>query len=227
MSVSAPSDYFLDRVRETSPCRSASLGQRARTKRPPRFRMRSLWTGLVPAPRGLWQVPTRRSCGGSGRLTTRLGKDRRPAELICPQSEQQRRHGQREGPPLGRRGISGLLPGPRWTTTTRLPWRGRRVLGRENPVPVVEMERRSARYVSKHNKRGERFSWRSMPMRGWPPAPLDPMKFPLTLGGHLRRAFNHVVSSPLPQKLAELVRRVKSDETDARKGAETSSRSDR
>ena len=64
-------------------------------------------------------------------------------------------------------------------------------------------------------------------MRGWPPAPLDPMKFPLTLGGHLRRAFNHVVSSPLPQKLAELVRRVKSDETDARKGAETSSRSDR
>jgi hypothetical protein len=84
---------------------------------------------------------------GPGRLTTRWGKDRRPAELICPQWEQQRRHGRREGPPLGRRGISGLLPGPRWTTTTRLPWRGRRVLGRENPVPVVEMERRSARYV--------------------------------------------------------------------------------
>jgi hypothetical protein len=55
-------------------------------------------------------------------------------------------------------------------------------------------------------------------MRGWPPAPLDPMKFPLILAGQLRRAFNHVGSSPLPQKLAELVRRVKSDETDARKG---------
>jgi hypothetical protein len=54
-------------------------------------------------------------------------------------------------------------------------------------------------------------------MRGWPPTPLDPMKFPLTLAGHLRKAFNHVVSSPLPQKLAELVRRVESDETDARK----------
>jgi hypothetical protein len=75
-----------------------------------------------------------------------------------------------------------------------------------------------ARYVSKHNKRGERFSWRGVPMRGWPPAPLDPMKFPLILAGQLRRAFNHVGSSPLPQKLAELVRRVKSDETDARKG---------
>ena len=50
-------------------------------------------------------------------------------------------------------------------------------------------------------------------MRGWPPAPLDPMKFPLTLAGHLRKAFNEVVSSPLPQKLAELVRRVESDET--------------
>jgi hypothetical protein len=57
-------------------------------------------------------------------------------------------------------------------------------------------------------------------MRGWPPTPLDPMKFPLTLASHLRKAFNHVVSSPLPQKLAELVRRVESDETDARKGGE-------
>jgi hypothetical protein len=57
-------------------------------------------------------------------------------------------------------------------------------------------------------------------MRGWPPAPLDPMKFPLTLAGHLRRAFNDVVSSPLPQRLAELVRRVKSDEKNARKGSE-------
>jgi hypothetical protein len=27
---------------------------RARPNRPPRFRMRSLWTGFVPAPRGLW-----------------------------------------------------------------------------------------------------------------------------------------------------------------------------
>jgi hypothetical protein len=60
-------------------------------------------------------------------------------------------------------------------------------------------------------------------MRSWPPAPLDPMKFPLTLAGQLRRAFNHVGLSPLPQKLAELVRRVKSDKTNDGEGSKPSS----
>jgi hypothetical protein len=64
-------------------------------------------------------------------------------------------------------------------------------------------------------------------MRGWPPAPLDPMKFPLTLAGQLRRAFNQVVSSPLPQKLAELVRQVKSDKTKDGVGSKPSRRIDR
>jgi hypothetical protein len=49
-------------------------------------------------------------------------------------------------------------------------------------------------------------------------APLNRMEFPLTLAHPLRRAFDDVVSSPLPPKLAELVRRLHSDETNASRG---------
>src|SRR5258708_13913814 len=53
--VSGLSDCLLRRVAETSPCRSAPLVQRARPNRPPRVRMRSLWTGPLLAPRDLWR----------------------------------------------------------------------------------------------------------------------------------------------------------------------------
>jgi hypothetical protein len=57
-------------------------------------------------------------------------------------------------------------------------------------------------------------------MRRRTPAPLNRMEFPLTLAGHLRRVFDGVVLSSLPRRLAELVRRVDCDETNAREGAE-------
>jgi hypothetical protein len=65
--------------------------------------------------------------------------------------------------------------------------------------------------------------------------PLDRMKFPLTLAGGLRTAFAEVVSTPLPRRLAALVRRLKTDR-DERSGGksnqgasatETTSRIDR
>jgi hypothetical protein len=65
--------------------------------------------------------------------------------------------------------------------------------------------------------------------------PLDRTKLPLTLAGGLRRTFAGVVSSPLPPRLAELVRRLNSDGYECSGGkaghgasaAETSSHIDR
>ncbi len=54
--------------------------------------------------------------------------------------------------------------------------------------------------------------------------PLDRAKFPLALAGLLQRIFEGVVASPLPESLAELVRRVKSDKTNDRKGTNPSRR---
>jgi hypothetical protein len=65
--------------------------------------------------------------------------------------------------------------------------------------------------------------------------PLDRLGFPLTLAGELRTAFADVVSTPLPGRLAALMRRLSADR-DERSGEEpnhgaratkTSSRIDR
>jgi hypothetical protein len=42
--------------------------------------------------------------------------------------------------------------------------------------------------------------------------PLNPLEFPLTLAGGLRRTFADVVSAPLPERLATLLRRLSADE---------------
>ncbi len=49
--------------------------------------------------------------------------------------------------------------------------------------------------------------------------PLDRMGFPLTLAGGLRTAFADVVSTPLPGRLAALMRRLSADR-DERSGEE-------
>jgi hypothetical protein len=64
-------------------------------------------------------------------------------------------------------------------------------------------------------------------MRRSTPRSRDRMDFPLTLGAHLRRLFDDVVSSPLPRRVADLMRRVKSDETNAREGTEHEDRGNR
>ena len=65
--------------------------------------------------------------------------------------------------------------------------------------------------------------------------PLDRLRFPLTLAGELRTALADVVSTPLPGRLAALMRRLSADR-DERSGEElnhgaratkTSSRTDR
>jgi hypothetical protein len=48
--------------------------------------------------------------------------------------------------------------------------------------------------------------------------PLNPLEFPLTLAGGLRRTFADVVSAPLPERLATLLRRLSADEW-VRRGA--------
>jgi hypothetical protein len=44
--------------------------------------------------------------------------------------------------------------------------------------------------------------------------PRDRMKFPLTLAGELRTAFDNVASIPLPGRLAALMRRLHADRED-------------
>jgi hypothetical protein len=41
--------------------------------------------------------------------------------------------------------------------------------------------------------------------------PLDRTRFPLTLAAGLRNMFDHIVSTPLPRHLADLVRRLSTD----------------
>jgi hypothetical protein len=48
-------------------------------------------------------------------------------------------------------------------------------------------------------------------MRRPTPVPLDRTKFPLTLADGLRRTFAEVVSMPLPERLAALVRCLNAD----------------
>src|SRR6266567_3848534 len=65
--------------------------------------------------------------------------------------------------------------------------------------------------------------------------PLDRMRFPLTLAGELRTAWADVVSTPLPARLAALMRRLHADRNersgegrdDGASATETSSRFDR
>jgi hypothetical protein len=48
----------------------------------------------------------------------------------------------------------------------------------------------------------------SVPMRGWPPAPLDPMKFPLTLAGHSSIRTTAVYVEANPRRLARILQDV-------------------
>jgi hypothetical protein len=86
----------------------------------------------------------------------------------------------------------------------------------ENQFRIVETERLCCWPVAKYNvakhktwDRAGKAPLGEAAMPGQTPASL---KFPLTLAAPLRRAFDGIVSSPLPQKLAELARRLKSSE---------------
>src|SRR2546430_16397946 len=69
--------------------------------------------------------------------------------------------------------------------------------------PIVHVRRETAR--------GRFLVREPVAMRRPAQVPLDRMKFPLSLAGGLRTAFADVVSTPLPGRLAALMRRVRVD----------------
>jgi hypothetical protein len=74
-----------------------------------------------------------------------------------------------------------------------------------------ETATRAFNEVGHKTARGRFFIGEPVAMRRPAKVPLDRMKFPLTLAGGLRTAFADVVSTPLPRRLAALVRRLKAD----------------
>jgi hypothetical protein len=81
----------------------------------------------------------------------------------------------------------------------------------ENQFRIVETERLCCWPVAKH-KTWDRAGKAPLGEAAMPRQTPASLKFPLTLARPLRRAFDGIVSSPLPQKLAELARRLKSSE---------------
>jgi hypothetical protein len=94
----------------------------------------------------------------------------------------------------------------------------------ETATPAFKPKTRTAR--------GRFYVGEPVAMRRRTLVPLDRMEFPLTLAGGLRTAFADVVSTPLPECLAALMRRLSADR-DERSGetehgaTQTSSRIDR
>src|SRR5947199_79391 len=83
-----------------------------------------------------------------------------------------------------------------------------------------ERNRRSGIYdVGRKTARGRFFIGEPVAMRRPAQVPLDRTRFPLTLAGGLRNAFADVVSTPLPARLAALMRRLRADH-DERSGEE-------
>jgi hypothetical protein len=81
-----------------------------------------------------------------------------------------------------------------------------------------ETAARAFNEVGRKTARGRFFVGEPVAMRRPAKVPLDRMKFPLTLAGGLRTAFADVISTPLPRRLAALVRRLKADRDERSRG---------